>query len=51
MATDIFQKDIYPYDAKYTAIMGAVAMALKLLGHIDFLNDFQQKLKDIIKPN
>jgi len=51
MAADIFQKEMYTFDAKHASVMGAVAIALKVLGQINSLHDFEQEPKKIIKPN
>ena len=51
MAADIFQKEIHTFDLEHASIMGAVAIALKVLGEIDSLQDFKLKSKEIVTPN
>lgn len=51
MAADIFQEEIYTFDMEHASIMGAVAIALKVLGQMSSLHDFKQKPKTVIKPN
>ena len=51
MAADIFQREIQTFDLEHSSTMGAIAMALKVLGSMNSLQDFKLKPRETIVPN
>ncbi len=51
MAADIFEREIYTFDLEHASIMGAVVIALKVLGELNSLQDFELHSKNKIMPN
>lgn len=51
MAADIFQREIQTFDLEHSSTMGAIAMALKVLGSMNSLQEFKLKPRETIVPN